>query len=96
MEYRKKICKWGNFPATQDLHVKACFLNGFNQELLLAPNSNLRFSLSKHALLFWNYIVLQTLQLSHCIPYYFTALLLYPPIETLKISQPNVPLPTFP
>lgn len=83
----------GYFPTTQDLHVKACFLNGFNQELLLAPNSNLRFSLSNTP--FCSEI---TLFYKHCnYPTVFlTTFLLYPPIKTLKISQSNVLLPTFP
>lgn len=34
---RKMICEWGIAPLHKT-NMKAWFLNGFNQELLLAPN----------------------------------------------------------
>lgn len=95
MEYRKKICKWGISPLRKTYMWKPIFSMGsINQELLLAPNSSLRFSLSNRP--FCSEI---TLFYKHCnYPTVFlTTFLLYPPIKkTLKISRSNVLLPTFP
>lgn len=82
----------GYCPTTQDLHMKAWFLKGLNQELLLAPSSNLRHFLSNKPFCFEI-----TLFYKHCnYPIvYLTTFLLFSPIKTFKISQFNSFLPLF-